>query len=148
MNNCMDILQTKNDITTITNNYIQQITQTKPTFIATANSFQRKCVFSAIEKINETIDTKITCNRKHGWYRPIATRTMCQKHKTGLRGACDCCSDPFCEGPYCDMCSFTTYCKHAVDVGDKMYKTKVVVGINLFHGDMPNPKTKCKQLRT
>lgn len=59
-----------------------------------------------------------------------------------LTGACDCCDDPFCGGPYCEMCDDIYYCDHAVDSGEELYSCKTTVGLNIFY---EKPKFKCKE---
>lgn len=104
-----------------TQKYTDQILVCRPKFIKTNNSFERKCVYTALENINKLYNINVKCNRKKIWTHPISKYQMCQKHNEALRGSCDCCSDAFCSGPYCDSCGYNNYCRHAVDVGDEMY---------------------------
>jgi hypothetical protein len=121
--------------------YYQHILNDRPNYIKTKNSYDRLCVYMAIEMIlNEGI-IKISCNRKKIWFSPIATSPICQKHNKPLIGACDCCSDPYCTGPYCEDCGYIDYCRYDVDIGDNMYKRKIVDGLNIYY-DLPNIKMK------
>lgn len=123
------------EFTIIVNKYYQQIINDKPTFIQTKNSFERKCVYTALEQINTNLKLKISCNRNKIIIKPIANATMCQKHFKSLSGSCDDCTDPFCGGPYCEDCSLYDYCRHAIEIGDEMYSSKIINGINLYYDD-------------
>lgn len=112
---------------------VDYIVQKKPKFIKTTNSYDRKIVYKALEEILLIYNLKIKCNRSKQWVSQFAKKTMCYKHKCELTGACDCCSDPWCNGPNCEQCGKWEDCRFAVEKGDFMYKSKICVGINLFY---------------
>lgn len=115
------------------NEIINTILTTKPKFIETKNSYDRKIIYEALEQLELQYNFNVNCNRSKKWVQQYAEYTMCSKHKCGLSGGCDCCSDPFCCGPYCDQCSNYNYCRYAIEKGDCMYKSKICIGINLYY---------------
>lgn len=110
----------------------------KPTMIKTHNTYDRSCVYEALERY----PGKIWCQRYKVLKKEIAEYPQCKKHRRSLSGGCDCCCDPFCCGPYCDMCGNYEYCRHAADVGDELYPYKATVGLNIFY---EKPRFKCKE---
>ena len=75
----------------------------------------------------------IRCNRKKTMLKgQIANYNMCKKHKTILYGGCEICDDPWCSGPYCNMCGIN-YCKYATEKGERLFSYKGTVGINLYY---------------
>jgi len=123
-------------------NMMEFIIQTKPNFIETKNSFERKIIYESLEQIFLFYNIKINCNRSKKWIPQIANGTMCYKHKCGLTGSCDCCSDPWCTGPNCEICGKWEICRFAVEKGDEMYKSKICVGINLYYNNDQKIKYK------
>lgn len=111
--------------------YYDEIVSYKPEYIKTDSSFERKCVYTALERINNDLNLGIKCNRKKVWIQKRAENDMCKKHLKNLWGICDCCSDPFCIGPFCDYCDGE--CAFGVYKGELLWKTKVVSGINLYY---------------
>lgn len=117
--------------------FMEKIRIERPNFIATNNSFERKCVYTALENINRTDDIKILCNRKKEWKEIYAHDNICKKHNKKLSGSCDLCDDPWCCGPYCEDCEsqYVDYCAHGVNEGDYLYKSRICVGINLYYDE-------------
>ena len=116
----------------------------KSHFINASNKFERLCVYLAIEehvKFNGPIWVQKK-NIKSDW---IAKYTGCYKHNCQIFGSCDCCSDPFCEGPYCKICGFDDYCKYAVEKGDIIFSNvKQCIGFNIFYTDCHRKKIKTR----
>lgn len=127
------------------NEMVNFILNTKPNFIETKNSYDRKIIYESLEKIELLYNITINCNRSKKWVAQFADRDMCSKHKYGLTGGCTCCSDPWCCGPNCEKCGRWRVCRYAVYEGDEMYKSKICVGINLHYDDQQ--KIKFKKLK-
>lgn len=121
------------DFDSIVEKYYEEIITEKPAEIYTENSFERKAVYTAIERVNEKLDWDMKCTRIKKYIDFYAKYPICTKHKTGLTGGCDCCSDPWCYGPNCADCGPYEYCDYAVDEGDLMYKGRVPVGLRLYY---------------
>lgn len=121
------------------------IVNTRPKFIETKNSYDRRIVYEALEKIELLYNIIINCNRSKKWVAQFADRDMCSKHKCSLIGGCTCCSDPWCCGPNCENCGRWSYCRYAVYEGDEMYKAKMCIGINLYYDN--EQKIKFKKLK-
>lgn len=121
---------------------VKLILETLPSFIETKNSYERKIIYESIQYLNSQHNLNIKCNRSFKWIDQFATHSMCYKHKSPLLGGCDCCSDPWCSGPYCTKCGHHKYCSYAVEQGDLMYKSKTCVGLNLYYDSDLNIKFK------
>lgn len=122
------------------NRLLSIIVNEKPKFIKTETSYIRLCLYEALE-LYGLKHGKVWVKRQKELRREIAKYPQFKKHKCGLRGCCNCCSDPWCCGPYCDMCYSNDYCRHAIDAGDELYPTKVTVGLEIFY---ERPKMNCK----
>jgi hypothetical protein len=120
------------------------IINTKPQFVETKNSYERKIVYKALEHLELQHNIIVNCNRFKKWIPQIANKDMCSKHKCYLSGGCDCCSDPWCCGPNCSECGKWNICRYAVYEGDEMYKSKICVGVNLYYDGQ---KIKFKKIK-
>lgn len=125
------------------NDMLKNIIDNKPKFIATENSYIRLCIYKALE-IYALQYGRVWIRRKKEMKSYFSEYQQCYKHKCGLFGACDCCSDPWCCGPNCIECGQWSKCKYAVDVGDFMYKAKVTAGLEIFYDESEVAKLKLK----
>lgn len=135
---------------------LQYIIDTQPSYIQTPNPYVRLTVYKALDEYVKDHD-KVWIMRKNEKQVQYAKYTMCYRHKCNLTGACDCCSDPFCGGPYCEECDDSIYarwankrgddyyCPYAVEKGDEMYKSKVTVGLYIYYKESDKPYKKLKQ---
>lgn len=127
------------------NKYFDLINKDKPSFIETKNSYERLCLYKALEKYGKEKE-QIWFNRKKEYVKIFSKKYMCKRHKCKL-SRCD-----EYEGDYwCDECYHEDYilyeegklrfpsnnCKELLEPGDFLYKSKVVVGLNIYY---TNPK--------
>lgn len=115
----------------IVNDILKILIVERPTNVVTKNSYYRYCLYEALELYALQFG-RVWVQRVNQRKDIIAKHPMCTKHKCSLRGSCDCCSDPFCCGPTCDLC-FHDPCPYAVDEGDVMYNAKVTVSLNIYY---------------
>ena len=116
--------------------YYNLLTKEKPTFIETKNSFQRYCLYEALEKYgnNSTI-----WYQRNKLYMPIyATRHMCRIHNCKLsyynekyhNYECDKCEKNN-RGNSTDYVS--SNCESVAHPNDFLYNSKITVGLNIFY---------------
>lgn len=129
----------ENDI----NKYIELITKDKPSFVKTKNSYERLCLYKALEKYGKEKE-QIWFNRKKEYIDTFCNSFMCKKHKCKLSRYDDY------EGEYwCEKCADHKYFLYKIELmpccvdvgykGDLLYKSKVTVGLNIYY---TNPNLK------
>lgn len=131
------------------NKYINLITKYKPPFVKTINSYERLCLYKALEKYGKEKE-QIWFNRKKEYVDIFCSGFMCKNHKCKLFR----CDDY--EGVYwCEKCYDDKYFLYKVgkrdiesvdmdciDLGEKgdfLYRSKVIVGLNMYYVN-PNKK--------
>lgn len=116
--------------------YMTTISKTQPSYIATASSYERKCIYEAINKLLNDSKYKFTikCHRVHKYTVDIANVDMCKKHRMPMTGACELCSDPFCCGPECPECyEDEVPNKYWALKGDSLYPHRTTIGLKLYY---------------
>lgn len=103
---------------------------TFPVTIQVKNSYERLCVYAAMEKYEREHDILLIKRRVHEWIDLTSNCIRCLKHWLSAYGGCTECDDAYCTGPMC---------KKRCDIrdGDKFvdpnlkpkYKTKVITAI-------------------
>ena len=66
--------------------------------VSCKTSYDRLCIYAAIEKLER--DTGLTFRRIKVRERVKLDVIRCKKHWLPAYGSCDCCSDPYCCGPF------------------------------------------------
>lgn len=124
--------------------YYNQIINEKPNFVGTWNSFDRRCVYTAIERINKSTDLDIKCNRRKELEKPNPDYSYCSKHREITSGTCDYerCHDPVCERKECRQCASEGIYddEQPTIMGDELYPIKHIIGIDLYYGNDPKQK--------
>lgn len=131
--------------------YFNLIVEKKPSFIETPNSYERLCLYKALEKYGEEKE-QIWFNRKKEYIDIFCTGYMCKRHKCKL-SRCDDYEGDF----WCDECynekrflyrigrlDFDCVDSECIDLGEKgdfLYKSKVTIGLNIYY-TKPNLKVK------
>ena len=121
----------ENDI----NKYIELIIKDKPSFIKTINSYERLCLYKALEKYGKEKE-QIWFNRKKEYIDIFCKGYMCKRHRCKL----SVCDDY--NGDYrCDKCGEweELYGYQLLNEGDFLCKSKVTVGLNIYY---VNPNLK------
>lgn len=113
------------------NDILKILIDEHPTNFITENSYVRYCLYEALDMYALQYG-KVWVQRIKKKKDLYAEYPMCKKHKCRLTGGCDCCSDPWCCGPNCDMC-FSNPCNYAVDEGDFLYNAKVTVSLQIYY---------------
>jgi hypothetical protein len=135
----------ENDI----NKYIGLIIKDKPSFIKTKNSYERLCIYKALEKYGKE-KQQIWFNRKKEYTNVFCSGFMCKRHKCELSRCDDYEGDYWCEKCYDDKYFWYKVGKrdiesvdmNCIDIGEKgdfLYKSKVTVGLNIYY---VNPNLK------
>uniref|UniRef100_A0A6C0EC18 Uncharacterized protein n=1 Tax=viral metagenome TaxID=1070528 RepID=A0A6C0EC18_9ZZZZ len=127
------------------NKYYDMLCQ-KVKFIPTTNTYERYCVYSAIEKYSKT-QGDIWTQRKNDWIEQTAKYNMCKKHMCPLAYndeyegdyGCEECGNCYTNGNFCRF--YGDQCEYLVYKDDVLWKTKTTVGLNIFYED---PKIKVR----
>ena len=130
------------------NTYFDLIKKNKPIFIPTKNSYDRLCLYKALEKYKRE-KNQIWYNRKKKYIDVFCNGYMCKLHKCEL-SRCDEFEGDF----WCDECYyykkflydrgkrdwFDSVCIELGEKGDFLYKTKATIGLNIYY---KKPIVKC-----
>ncbi len=111
-------------------------TSTLPVIIPVHNSYERLCVYKAIEHYEQVMIIKLIKQRIHEWTDLKPKCVKCKRHWLDACGGCTECNDVWCTGPYCKKgCSLIMGSKF-IDPDDKpLHKTKIITGIRISYSN-------------
>lgn len=121
----------------------------KPSFIATKNTYERLCLYKALEKYGKE-ESKIWYNRRKENVDILCDGFVCKRHKCKLSKCDDYEGDYWCEKCHNykhflyrigkkDIEDVDMNCIDLGEAGDFLYRSKVVVGLNIYY---TNPNLK------
>lgn len=124
----------KNDpkITIVVQQFLRDLVHNRPDLLLTPSSFHRMCAYEALTIFGMQFGT-VWAQRRREQVVTLAQYPQCRKHRCGLTGGCDCCSDPWCGGPNCEQCGRWETCRHAVDEGDVLFTGKQATALRVFY---------------
>jgi hypothetical protein len=125
------------------NKYFNLIVEDKPSFIKTKNSYERSCLYKALEKYGKEKE-QIWFNRKKEYIDVFCSGFMCKRHKCELSRCDDYEGDYWCDECYNwkhflyilgkrDIESVSADCMDLGEKGDFLYKSKVTIGLNIYY---------------
>lgn len=112
--------------------FLQTLVRERPETLATPSSFHRLCAYEALEIFGLQFGT-VWAHRRRERVTTVAKFPQCRKHRCGLTGGCECCSDPWCSGPNCEECGSWKICRHAVDEGDVLFAGKETTALCVLY---------------
>ena len=125
------------------NKYLDFIIKDKPSFVETKNSYERCCLYKALEKYGKEIE-QIWYNRKKKYIDIFCNGFMCKRHKCELSKCDDYEGDYWCDKCYdwkdflyrrgkIDIESVSADCMDLGEKGDFLYKSKLTIGLNIYY---------------
>lgn len=130
----------REDTETKINTYLVEIIANKPSYIETANSYERFCVYSALEKYAQHYNP-VWCNKSYNKRSLRATKTIC-KRCMGSVEEYDVDLYESCSGYTYYVCDACDRRVHVWRENDFMYVLRYPYKINIYY-DKPTCKVRC-----
>lgn len=131
----------REDTETKINTYLVEMIANKPSYIETTNSYERFCVYSALEKYANCCGP-VWCNKSYNKCSLYANKTICKRCMGSVKEYDVEEYETYCGGYTYYLCN---KCNRKVDVwyeDDFMYILRYPYRINIYY-DKPTCKVRC-----